>query len=74
MATFTQYAMIATYEALNDAKWFPDDKNKRERTGVAVGSGIGSIEEIMTASEHIYNKVRRFLSCICLFDFYDVKF
>jgi 3-oxoacyl-[acyl-carrier-protein] synthase II len=57
MATFIQYAMIAAHEALNDANWFPTDKNQRERTGVAVGSGIGGIDDIAEASIHVSKQV-----------------
>jgi 3-oxoacyl-[acyl-carrier-protein] synthase II len=58
MAKFIQYAMMATQEALSDAKWFPTEKHERERTGVSVGSGIGGIEDITEASIHMHNQVR----------------
>lgn len=35
----TSFALIATREALGDAKWFPQEQNHKERTGVAVGTG-----------------------------------
>ncbi|KAJ5195257.1 mitochondrial beta-keto-acyl synthase [Penicillium cinerascens] len=46
MATFAQYAMAATEEALGDAGWKPEPFEQREATGVCLGSGIGNFEEI----------------------------
>jgi len=44
---FIDFAMAATAEALADAQWFPQDEPSQDRTGVAVGAGMGSIEDIM---------------------------
>lgn len=57
MAKFIQYAMVASHEALTDAKWFPTNEFDQQRTGVAVGSGIGGIEDISDASIHLHNQV-----------------
>lgn len=45
LATFSQYALAATEEALKDAKWFPTEIEDQLNTGVIVGSGIGSITD-----------------------------
>ncbi|RYN82145.1 putative 3-oxoacyl-[acyl-carrier-protein] synthase [Alternaria alternata] len=46
MARFAQYAMVASEEALNDAGWFPKKENDLEATGVYMGSGIGSLDDV----------------------------
>ncbi|KAJ2409032.1 Mitochondrial beta-keto-acyl synthase, partial [Coemansia sp. RSA 2531] len=46
MATFTQYAMCAARQALNDAEWLAPSDEQRERTGVCFGTGIGSLDDI----------------------------
>ncbi|KAI9823527.1 MAG: Mitochondrial beta-keto-acyl synthase [Phylliscum demangeonii] len=45
MATFSQYALAATAEALVDAGWMPGDEEGKEATGICLGSGIGSLDE-----------------------------
>jgi 3-oxoacyl-[acyl-carrier-protein] synthase II len=50
MAKFTQYAIAASEEALNDADWHPKSEDALERTGVCMGSGIGSFEDVYNAS------------------------
>lgn len=40
ISSATAYALIATREALKDAKWNPQDQKQKERTGVAVGTGM----------------------------------
>ncbi len=42
MDTFSHYAVAATREALDDAKFEIDDRNS-DRTGVYIGSGIGGL-------------------------------
>ncbi|CAN9254489.1 unnamed protein product [Alternaria sp. RS040] len=46
IARFAQYAMVASEEALNDAGWFPKKENDLEATGVYMGSGIGSLDDV----------------------------
>jgi len=46
MARFAQYAMVASEEALNDAGWFPKEEADLEVTGVYMGSGIGSLDDV----------------------------
>ncbi|KAI0167938.1 thiolase-like protein [Pestalotiopsis sp. NC0098] len=49
-STFTQYAMAAASEALQDAGWDPKRQEQLEATGVCLGSGIGNLDEIFTTS------------------------
>jgi 3-oxoacyl-[acyl-carrier-protein] synthase II len=50
LTQFMQYAMYATQEALKDAGWQPKTEKELERTGICIGSGIGSLDEIMDAT------------------------
>lgn len=45
-ARFVRYATVAAMEALNDARWIPTSESDKLRTGVAIGSGIASMEDI----------------------------
>lgn len=56
VARFISYALCAADEALNDAKWVPDEIEKKERTGVSIGAGTGSICDIVDAAKLIPNK------------------
>lgn len=47
---FIQYALAAAHQALEDAAWFPSSDPLKERTGVSIGSSIGSMQEITSAS------------------------
>lgn len=42
--------METSHQALLDAQWMPSDFHQRSRTGVCMGSGIGSTEEIANAA------------------------
>ncbi|KAH3908061.1 hypothetical protein HBI56_149850 [Parastagonospora nodorum] len=46
MARFAQYAMVASEEALLDAGWLPKRDEDFEATGVYMGSGIGSLDDV----------------------------
>ncbi|CAG8614801.1 6838_t:CDS:10, partial [Scutellospora calospora] len=48
MSLFTQYAICAAKQALNDAEWAPLSNFEKERTGVCIGSGIGSLEDVIS--------------------------
>ncbi|KAG9284228.1 hypothetical protein G9A89_002038 [Geosiphon pyriformis] len=50
MALFTQFAIVAAKQALVDAEWKPDSDLEKERTGVCLGSGIGSLEDVISTS------------------------
>ncbi|KAF0935362.1 hypothetical protein E2562_032053 [Oryza meyeriana var. granulata] len=57
---FIAYALCAADEALRDANWLPSEDEKKERTGVSIGGGIGSISDILDASQMILeNRLRR---------------
>lgn len=43
---FILYAMAAAVQAVDDAKWTPDDEEELLRTGVMIGSGIGGLQSI----------------------------
>ncbi|KAL8657295.1 MAG: hypothetical protein Q9226_002062 [Calogaya cf. arnoldii] len=47
---FMQYAIVTAQEALADAQWHPQTQQERETTGICLGSGIGSFEEIYNTS------------------------
>uniref|UniRef100_A0A3S6KL62 3-oxoacyl-[acyl-carrier-protein] synthase, mitochondrial n=1 Tax=Juniperus procera TaxID=62753 RepID=A0A3S6KL62_9CONI len=60
MARFISYALYASEEALRDAGWSPEDSEQKEKTGVAIGGGIGSISDILEAAKLISEqRVRR---------------
>lgn len=50
LAKYTQYAIAATQEALEDSGWNPTSKAQLEMTGVCMGSGIGNFEEVYNTS------------------------
>lgn len=50
MALFAQYAIASAQEALDDARWHPTKPEDLEATGVAIGSGIGNLDEAYSTS------------------------
>ncbi|GJM90516.1 hypothetical protein PR202_ga06803 [Eleusine coracana subsp. coracana] len=54
---FISYALCAADEALKDANWLPSEDEKKERTGVSIGGGIGSISDILDASQMVIENV-----------------
>ncbi|CAB4377463.1 uncharacterized protein OCT59_008240 [Rhizophagus irregularis] len=48
MALFSHYAICAAKQALNDAEWKPTADSEKDRTGVCIGSGIGSLEDVVS--------------------------
>ncbi|KAJ6729249.1 3-OXOACYL-[ACYL-CARRIER-PROTEIN] SYNTHASE MITOCHONDRIAL [Salix viminalis] len=62
VASFIGYALCAADEALKDAKWAPTEQEQKERTGVSIGGGIGSIADVLEASQMICEKRLRRLS------------
>eukprot|EP00249_Psilotum_nudum_P019254 c27164_g1_i2 orf=70-744(+) len=62
VAPFIAYALCAAEEALRDANWFPEDPVECQRTGVAVGGGIGCISDIMEAAGLVLQQRIRRLS------------
>ncbi|KAK3038925.1 hypothetical protein RJ639_027553 [Escallonia herrerae] len=62
IARFIAYALCATDEALRDASWLPTDQEGKEKTGVSIGGGTGSVADILDASQLICEKRLRRLS------------
>ncbi|KAM7503699.1 hypothetical protein LguiB_002603 [Lonicera macranthoides] len=62
IARFIGYALCATDEALRDANWAPTAQEEKEKTGVSIGGGTGSISDILDASQLICEKRLRRLS------------
>ncbi|XAR68147.1 Beta-ketoacyl-[acyl-carrier-protein] synthase I [Bertholletia excelsa] len=62
ISRFIGYALCATNEALTDANWIPTEQEEKEKTGVSIGGGIGSISDILDASQMICEKRVRRLS------------
>ncbi|KAK7823102.1 3-oxoacyl-[acyl-carrier-protein] synthase [Quercus suber] len=56
IARFIGYALCAADEAIKDAKWVPSEQEQKERTGVSIGGGIGSITDILDAAQMICEK------------------
>ncbi|KAJ3311862.1 hypothetical protein HDV04_003602 [Boothiomyces sp. JEL0838] len=46
LSLFMQYALVAADEAIKDANYTPTTELEREMTGVCIGSGIGSLQDI----------------------------
>ena len=61
MDRFTQYAVVAAREALNDSKLEITDDNS-DRVGVWIGSGIGGIESFENAHQTLVDKGPRRVS------------
>lgn len=54
-ALFTQYALVAAQEAVQDASLEVDQENS-ERVGVIIGSGIGGVDVILEQAEVLAQK------------------
>ncbi|OUM55077.1 hypothetical protein BVG19_g4556 [[Candida] boidinii] len=65
LPTFIQYGMVATHEALKDANYFPEDEHSKEMTGVSIGSGFGSMDDVNSTAvnflQHGYRKIQPLL-------------
>jgi 3-oxoacyl-[acyl-carrier-protein] synthase II len=59
---FILYAMAAAGEALKDSGWVADTKDKQERSGVLIGSGIGGLNGIAEAALLLKEKGPRRIS------------
>ncbi|PON48493.1 3-oxoacyl-[acyl-carrier-protein] synthase [Parasponia andersonii] len=62
ISRFIGYALCAADEALKDANWVPSEQEQKERTGVSIGGGIGSMTDILDAAQLICEKRMRRLS------------
>ncbi|CAM9333402.1 unnamed protein product [Discosporangium mesarthrocarpum] len=54
--TFIQFAMDAAKEALDMSGWAPRSEEDECRAGVAIGSGIGSLEDVEEAYQSMWSK------------------
>ncbi|KAL0702256.1 hypothetical protein Bca4012_058378 [Brassica carinata] len=57
IAKFIGYALCAADEALRDADWLRTKEEEKERKGVTIGGGIGSISDIAEAAQMICEKI-----------------
>ena len=48
-ARFVKYALCAAAEALQDAAWHPEQACDKAATGVAIGAGMSSTQDIAEA-------------------------
>ena len=62
LSTFVQFALAAADEALVQARWSPETRAEQERTGVAIGSGIGGLSDIVEASDALRERGARRVS------------
>lgn len=63
MAPATCLALLATSEALKDAKWIPVSDEDKESTGVALGMGMIDLKDVCDTNDALklgYNKVSPF--------------
>ncbi|GAB4855598.1 hypothetical protein Ancab_024219 [Ancistrocladus abbreviatus] len=62
ISRFIGYALCAADEALRDANWTALEPVQKERTGVSIGGGIGSICDVVDAAKMVCEKRLRRLS------------
>ncbi|GAU13491.1 hypothetical protein TSUD_127880 [Trifolium subterraneum] len=62
MTRFIAYALCAADEALKDSNWFPTEQEHKERTGVSIGGGTGSVSDMLNSAQLICEKRLRRLS------------
>ena len=62
IAPFAQFALVAAAEALDDAAWAPSSEAERCATGVAIGSGIGALADIVDAADALRERGHRRVS------------
>ena len=60
---FTQYAIAAAKMAIKDAKWEETTEDQKERTGVCLGSGIGSLDDMASTALSYAESVRMTKRC-----------
>lgn len=56
MTHAVSYALVAAQEAIEDAKWKPDDSKEREQTGVAVGTGMVDLDDVLATGQCLQQK------------------
>jgi 3-oxoacyl-[acyl-carrier-protein] synthase II len=60
--TFILYGMSAAIQAVEDSGWMPTNEEDQQRTGVAIGSGIGGLPSIERDSIYVNENGPRHLS------------
>ncbi len=60
--TFILFGLAAAQQAVEDAGWYPEDKESLERTGVLIGSGIGGLNSIANTAVMMNEKGPRRVS------------
>jgi 3-oxoacyl-[acyl-carrier-protein] synthase II len=60
--TFILYGMAAAIQAVEDSGWKPENEEDLQRTGVAIGSGIGGLPSIEESSIFVHENGPRRLS------------
>jgi 3-oxoacyl-[acyl-carrier-protein] synthase II len=60
--TFIMYGMEAARQAIEDSGWVPQTEEERYRTGITIGSGIGGLPFIESASLLVHEEGPRKLS------------
>ncbi|KAI8899944.1 3-oxoacyl-synthase 2 [Globomyces pollinis-pini] len=56
LSLFMKYALVAAHEAITDSGWSPNSDYDKEMTGVCIGSGIGSLQDIVEAQHALIDK------------------
>lgn len=56
MTPAISYGLVAAQEAIENAKWKPDDPKEREKTGVAVGMGMVDLDDVVTTGQCLQQK------------------
>ncbi|MED5465428.1 MAG: beta-ketoacyl-ACP synthase II [Myxococcota bacterium] len=59
---FILYGIAAAKQAIEDAGWTPESDHARERTGVALGSGIGGLQRIANTTRTLDSRGPRRVS------------
>ena len=57
------YALYAANQAIQQANWIPETEEQKQRTGVAIGTGMVDLEDICDTNDALrlgYNKVSPF--------------
>ncbi len=69
MDSFIHYGLVAAEDAILDSGWVADTEEKKEKTGVILGSGIGGLSSIEAAAVQLHHgsgKVSPFFIPSCL--------
>ncbi|KAL6058722.1 Mitochondrial beta-keto-acyl synthase [Balamuthia mandrillaris] len=59
---FLQYILCAAEQAMQDSGWKPSTEEQKERTGVAIGNGLGSLDELTNTAFTLHSQGYRRVS------------